>query len=69
MGKEEFARNEQISSFSTVFSTLSDNFAPFSSNLKLSSVNSFSLEESEILLFGKGLFAYGYVMSRADELS
>ena len=37
-----------ISPFSTVFSTRSDTFLPFSSNLKLSSANSFSLEESEI---------------------
>ena len=34
--------------FFPVFSTHLDNFLPFSSNLKLSSANSFSLEESEI---------------------
>ena len=31
-----------------MFSTRLDNFLPFSSNLKLSSANSFSLEESKI---------------------
>ena len=35
-------------SFSTVFSTRLDNFQPFSSNLKLLSANSLSLEESKI---------------------
>ena len=39
---------QAISPFPTVFSTHSDNFLPFSSNLKLSSANSFSLEESKI---------------------
>ena len=34
--------------FPTVFSTCLDYFLPFSSNLKLSSANSFSLEESKI---------------------
>ena len=37
-----------ISHFSTVFSTNFQNFLPFSSNLKLSSANSFRLEESKI---------------------
>ena len=37
-----------ISPFPIVFSTRLDNFQPFSSNLKLSSANSFSLEESKI---------------------
>ena len=43
-------RNEQraISPFPTVFSTPLDNFLPFSSNLKLLSANSFSLEVSKI---------------------
>ena len=31
-----------------------DNFLPFSSNLKLSSANSFTLEESKISRLGKG---------------
>ena len=48
-GKQAFenAHNEQfaISPFPTVFSTCLDNFLPFSSNLKLSSANPFSLEE------------------------
>ena len=34
--------------FPTVFSSHLDNFLPFLSNLKLSSANSFSLEESKI---------------------
>ena len=48
--KGEIAHNEQraISPFPTVFSTCLDNFLSFSSNLKLSSANSFSLEESKI---------------------
>ena len=37
-----------ISPFPTVFSTHSENFLSFSSNLKLSSANSFSLESSKI---------------------
>ena len=37
-----------ISPFPTVFSTHLDNFLPFSSDLKLSYANSFSLEESKI---------------------
>ena len=37
-----------ISLFPTVFSTYLDNFLPFSSNLKLSSAKSFSLEMSKI---------------------
>ena len=47
-GKGEIARNEQFLLFPTVFSTHMDNFLPFSSNSKLSSANSFSLEESKI---------------------
>ena len=39
--------------FRTVFSILSENFLPFSSNLKLSSANTFSLEESKICHLGK----------------
>ena len=37
-----------MSPFPTVFSTFFENFLPFSSNLKLSSVQSFSVEESKI---------------------
>ena len=41
-----------------MFSTCSDNFLPFSSNLKSSSANSFSLEESKILSSGDGIKTY-----------
>ena len=54
VGEEEIARNERFLLFKTVFSTLLENFLPFSSNLKLSSANSFSLEESKICGLGKG---------------
>ena len=43
-----------ISPFSIGFPTLLDNSMPFSSNLKLSSANSFTLEESKICRLGKG---------------
>ena len=52
--KGEIARNEQFLLFSAVFSTLFDNFPPFSSNLELSSATSFNLEESNIGCLGKG---------------
>ena len=45
---------QAISPFPTVFSTGLKNFLPFSSNLKLLSANSFSLEESKICCLGKG---------------
>ena len=48
VGKGEIALNEQFLLFPTVFSTRSDNFLSFSSNVKLSSANSFSLEEFKI---------------------
>ena len=48
MGKGE------IAPFPTVFSTLLENFLPFTFNSKLSSANSFSLEESKICCLGKG---------------
>ena len=48
VGKGEIACYRAISPFPTVFSTHLDNFLPFSSYLKLSSANSFSLEESKI---------------------
>ena len=41
-----------ISSFPTVLSTCLENFLPFPSKLKLSSANSFSLEESKICCLG-----------------
>ena len=47
VGQGEIARNNNFSFFRSVFYSL-DNFMPFSSNLKLSSANSFSLEESKI---------------------
>ena len=43
-----------ISPLPTVFSTYSENFLPFSSSSKLSSANSFSLEESKFCRLGKG---------------
>ena len=43
-----------ISPFPTVFSTGFVNFLPFSSNSKLLSANSFSLEESKVCRLGKG---------------
>ena len=45
---------EEIAPFPTVFSTLLENFPPFSSNSKLLSANSFSMEESKICRLGKG---------------
>ena len=54
VGKGEIAHNEQFLPFPTMFSTHLENFLPFSSNLKLSSVNSSSLEESQICRLGKG---------------
>ena len=53
VGKGETARNEQFLLFSQVSIHL-DNFLQFSSNLKLSSANSFSFEESKICHLGKG---------------
>ena len=41
-------------SFSTLFSTCLEKFLPSSSNLKLSSENSFNLEESKICCLRKG---------------
>ena len=51
-GKRRNCFYQAISPFSEVFTTLLENSPPFSSNLKLSSANSFSFEE---LLFGKGI--------------
>ena len=48
LGKGEIARNEQFLLFPQCFPTCLDNFLSFSSNLKLSSANSFSFEESKI---------------------
>ena len=55
LAKGETARKRAISPFPTVLSTVLDNFPPFSSNLKLLSATSFSLEESKICCLGKGL--------------
>ena len=53
VGKGEIAHNEQFLLF-PVFSNHLENFLPFSSNLKLSSANPFSLEDSKICCLGKG---------------
>ena len=45
--------NEQFSFSISIFYCF-ENFPPFSSNLKLSSANFFSLEESKICRLGKG---------------
>ena len=52
VGKGEIACNKQFLHFA-VFSMCLKNFLPFSSNLKLSLENSFSLEESKICRLGK----------------
>ena len=54
-GKRTDCSKRAISPFPTVFSTLSKNFLPFFSNVKLSSSNSYSLEVSKICCLGKGL--------------
>ena len=54
VGKGEIARDEQFLLFPQVFSPHMDNLLPFSLNLKLSSANSFSFEESKICRMGKG---------------
>ena len=53
VGKRETARNEQFLLI-PVFSNHLENFPPISSNLKSSSANSFSFEESKIGRLGKG---------------
>ena len=52
VGKGEIGGNDQFFRF-PVFSTLSENFLPFSSNLKLSSADSFSLKDSKIVVWEK----------------
>ena len=52
-GKRKNCSLRAISSFPTVFSTHLENFLPFSSSLKLSFAESFSLEKSEICCLGK----------------
>ena len=53
VGKAEITHYEQFLLF-PVFSTCMETFLPFSTNLKLLSAKSFSLEESEICRLGKG---------------
>ena len=57
VGKRRNCSLRAISPFPTVFSALLKNFLTFSSNLTLSSLNSFSLEKSKICHLGKGLGA------------
>ena len=45
--------NKAISHFPSVFSTCLKSFLPLSTNLKLSSASSFSLEEARICRLGK----------------
>ena len=53
-GKRRNCSKWAISPFPTMFSTCLENFLPCSSKWKLSSANSFSLEESKIRCLGKG---------------
>ena len=53
--KTAWEKEKLLVTFPTVFSTRFVNFLPFSSNLKLSSAKSFSLEESKLYGFGKWL--------------
>ena len=53
-GKRRNCSQRAISPFPTVFSTHLANFPPFSSNLKLLSANSFSLDKSKICRLEKG---------------
>ena len=62
--KGEIVRNEQFLLFSTVFSTLLENFPPFSSNSNLSSATSFSLEESKICRLGKGVTEFARLFQK-----
>ena len=57
-----------MSPFPTVFSNLLGNSLPLSSNLELSSANSFSLAESKICHFGKGLIHLRDVSIRLRKL-
>ena len=54
VGKGEIARNEQFRLFPQCFLPVWRTFWSLSSNLKLSSADSFSLEESKICCLGKG---------------
>ena len=48
VGKGEVVLHKQFLLFPQCFATLLENYLPFSSNFKLSSANSFRLEESKI---------------------
>ena len=66
-GKGEIARNEQFLLFPLCFLSILENFLPYSSNLKLSSTKSFSLEESKILSFGnEWLKAFLVLVEKTD---
>ena len=52
--KEKLLVTSSFSFFATVFSTRLKKFLPFSSDLKVSSANSFSLEGSKTCRLGKG---------------
>ena len=53
-GKRRNCSSQAISPFPPVFSTRLESFLPFSRNVKLSSANSLSFEESKICRLGKG---------------
>ena len=63
VGKGEIARNEQFLLFPRCFQKFWLNFLPISSNLILSSANSFSLEESSIYRLGKGYTLYHSILT------
>ena len=54
VGKGEMTLNEQFLLFPHCFLSMLENLLPFSSNLKLSYANSFSLEVNKICCLGKG---------------
>ena len=54
VGKGENCSQRAISPIPTMFSAHLENFLPFSSKLKFSSANSFSLEECKICCMGRG---------------
>ena len=54
VGKGEIARNEQFLLFPHCFLPVLESFLPFSTNLKLSSASSLSLEESKICCLERG---------------
>ena len=54
LGKENFLKTSNFSFFPTMFCTLKGDFLIFSLDLKLSSANSFSSEETKLCCLGKG---------------